>query len=376
MNGCYDEGTLRAQLDGELPAQTRAAVRDHLAGCRSCAARLEELRVAASRAGALLAAPQPDTRAALGAMRASLRRTEETLEQDKQQRSQPMTIQRTWSRRIAYLAVAAVAAVLLALPPVQAAADQLLKIFRVQSVVFVPIDGDRMRELEQLNFDGTTLFVAEPKLVNDPGEPQTVATADEAAALVGYPVVQPALSAQPTSVEYVVRGRSVHEFQVNVESARQLLQVAGVTDVTLPDALGSAPITADVPPAVVTSYRGDGYELNLVQGRSPEVSLPDGVDLQQLGTAMLRLLGSSPEQAAALSSQIDWSTTFVFPFPADMDGVQTVQYGDVTALQVTSRNRGEQQVQLYWQRGERFFVLNAEGAVDDAALQAVVDSTR
>lgn len=287
-----------------------------------------------------------------------------------------MTISRGWTRRITLLAAALVAVALLALPPVQAAADQLLKIFRVQSVVFVPVDRDRLRELEQLDFDASTLFVAEPTTVVDPGEPVTVATADEAAAMVGFPVIQPPLAGQDTSTTYAVRGRSVQEFQVNVEAARQLLQAAGVTDVTLPDALGSGPIRADIPPMVVTSVSGADYRLDLIQGRSPEVTVPDGVELEQLGTALLRLLGTSPEKAAALSAQIDWSTTFVFPFPAGMSGVQTVQFGDITALQVSSRRSDGRALQLYWQRGDRFYVLSTQGNVDDATVSALVDATR
>ncbi len=376
MNRCYDDGALRASVDGALGRPELDELRAHLRVCPSCAARLLELRAAAERTGALLSAPQPDTRAAFARTLTALDRARGADTEQPIRRSSTMTISRGWTRRITLLAAALVAVALLALPPVQAAADQLLKIFRVQSVVFVPVDRDRLRELEQLDFDASTLFVAEPTTVVDPGEPVTVATADEAAAMVGFPVIQPPLAGQDTSTTYAVRGRSVQEFQVNVEAARQLLQAAGVTDVTLPDALGSGPIRADIPPMVVTSVSGADYRLDLIQGRSPEVTVPDGVELEQLGTALLRLLGTSPEKAAALSAQIDWSTTFVLPFPAGMSGVQTVQFGDITALQVSSRRSDGRALQLYWQRGDRFYVLSTQGNVDDATVSALVDATR
>ena len=48
-------------------------------------------------------------------------------------------------RWLAPVAIVVVAAALLALPPVRAAADQLLQVFRVQTVVFVPVSGERMQ---------------------------------------------------------------------------------------------------------------------------------------------------------------------------------------------------------------------------------------
>jgi hypothetical protein len=368
MDQCIDEGTLRAHIDGVLPPATANDVRAHLTGCPACTRRLAELRGNAELAAALLAAPAPDTDAALARVRAA--KTKRQYERG----NIPMHINRTRRRGLGALAAIVMAVALLALPPVQAAADQLLKIFRVQSVVFVPVDSDRLRELEQLDFDGQTLFVGEPKVVTDPGEPQLVASAAEASAAVGFPVTDPALPVAPTSAEYRVQGASTMEFQVNVEAAQQLLTLAGVQDVTLPKELGDGPITADVPPAVVTTYRGADYELTLMQGTSPEVTVPAGVELKQLGTAMLRLLGSSPDQAEKLASQIDWSTTFVFPFPANMSGVRTVNVDGLTALMVTARERGEPSSQIYWQRGERFYVLHASGNVDEATLLGVVSS--
>jgi hypothetical protein len=367
MTNCYDDGALRASLDGALERRELDELRAHLTGCDACAARRETLGATAGRSAELLRAPEPDTRAALARMRAA--------GQKPHKRSQPMTMNRTWRRGLTAVAGLALAIALLALPPVQAAADQLLKVFRVQSVVFVPVNRERMQELEQLNFDESTLFVAEPTVVTDPGEPAAVAGPAEASTLAGFTVAEPALPGAPAA-EHRVQGRTVMEFQVDVDAARQLLQLAGVTDVTLPDALGSGPIRADVPPAVVSTYRGADYDLTLVQGTSPEVSVPEGVELSQLGTAMLRLLGTSPDQAAQLSSQIDWSTTFVFPFPADLNGVRTVSVDGLTGLLVTSREDGEQRVQLYWQRGERFYVLTASGDIGEDVLLGLVSSIR
>jgi hypothetical protein len=275
-------------------------------------------------------------------------------------------------RRIAGGIVAALLALSLLLPPVRAAADQLLQIFRVRTVMFVPLNPERLQQLEDLDFDAQTLFVAEPTIVNQPVPPRAVGSVAEAAPLVGFTPRQPSLfPAPPAATEAQVLDRQVAQFQVNVESSRRLLELMGVEDVTLPDALGAEPIVADLSPALETHYKGADYELQLIQGTSPTVKLPDGVDLQQLGTAALRLLGMDAAQAAEVSRAVDWSSTFIFPFPANLDDVRQVTVGSRPGLLVGD-NEG---YHLYWQDGEQFFIMNGTG-MDDGEMLAAAESVR
>lgn len=286
-----------------------------------------------------------------------------------------MTSTRIWRPWMGWAAALAVIIALLAFPPVRAVADQLLNVFRVQNVVFVPVTNERMEQLRQLNFDGETLFLAPPKQTGGSSEAQPVASLSEASTLVGFTPAQPVLPGPSSSAEFAVTDRATFEFQVNVESARELLRLAGVTDVTLPDALGAAPIVAEMSPAVSARYAGDGYEVMLVQGVSPQVTLPDGVEMQQLGYAALRVLGMEPRQAATLAAQIDWRTTLVFPFPADINALRQVSVGGSPGLLVSVDHQGEQYQSLYWQRGERFYVLSGSGLNADTFL-AMAESVR
>jgi hypothetical protein len=268
---------------------------------------------------------------------------------------------------------------LLAFPPLRAAADQLLGIFRVEKVLFVPTSSDRIRQLQQLNFDKNTLFVAKPRLVNTPAQPREVGSADQATSAAGFAFHQPAnFPSAPSSTKIVVRDRSVYQFQVDVESSRRLLALMDVNDVTLPDALGAKPITVDVPPVVEARYHGKDYDLTLYQGRSPTVALPDGVDLAQLGKAALRLLGMEPAQAEALSRQVDWSSTLIFPFPSDISTmeIRQVSVGDAPGLLVGDRQNRQGQWQLYWQRGDRFYMLQGHGSLAGDDMVAAAESVR
>lgn len=287
-----------------------------------------------------------------------------------------------WSsrRRAALGALAALIAVLglLAVPPVRAAADQLLSIFRVQKIMFVPINAERVRELQQLDLNGQTLFVGKPTN-SGRAAPRAVGSASEASGAVGYPIGEPSFATPPLGSEYQVIAPGTSQFRVNVATARQILQGLGVTDVDIPDALGAGPITVEMSAFASAHYRGANYDLTLNQGQSPKVTLPPGVELAQLGKAALRVLGMTPEQADVASRSVDWSSTLIFPFPADTKNIRQVSVGGADGLLVGAGGRGDEHWQLYWQSGDRFYMLEGSGLAEQDMidlLTATAESVR
>ena len=396
---CYDEGSLRAYLDDALPIAERTLIAEHIDGCPACQGRLDEQHALAARVGALLLpATVPAAHDALMRLRAGatmqrgsmiaapqpITQAPESTIPKAQLRRKPMSpLNRLWSnpRRplFAGLALIVVLLSLLALPPVRAAADQLLSVFRVQKVLFVPTNTERIQQLKNLNFDQKTLFVASPKVVNKPAAPRTVASSNEVLRAVGFGFRQPrSFPSTPTDTKFVIRDRTVLQFQVDVQSARQLLTLMDVYDVTLPDALGARPITADVPPSVEAHYQGADYQFTLYQGRSPTVTLPDGVDLSQLGKAALRLLGMDSQQAERLSQSVDWSSTLIFPIPTDLDNmqIQQVSVGSVQGMLMGDARGRQAHWQLYWQQGDRFYMLQGQGNLAGQDMITAAESVR
>jgi hypothetical protein len=251
----------------------------------------------------------------------------------------------------------------ISIPTLRAAADGLLQTFRVKSVVFVPVDTEKLKQLSSLLSDPTSLFISQPTVVGSPKSTR-VGSIQEAAQLVGFTPEQPSnFPTDPTSTKFTVQDNMKVQAQVNIDTVRDLLTAAGVTDVTLPDTLGSEPISADVPAFLESTYAGSGYTFTLVQGQSPQVNLPAGVDLSQLGKAGLELLGMQPDQADKMSRQIDWSSTLVVPFPANLSNVLQVQIGDSQGMLVSTQGTtktGEMSA-VYWQNGDRFYVLAGRG---------------
>src|SRR5579859_1007165 len=235
MTLCDDEGRLRAYLDRALDDAQSGALQQHLAICAPCRAQLETLRIQATRVTNLLQLPlsSPDPAAALARLQIS---------SDGAIGSPP---QSTWRypmhttlfqspRRTLYAACAALVLLfsLLALPPVRAAAEQLLQVFRVQHVMFVSVSPQRLDELKKLNLKGSALFVSKPELTSKSAPPHVVASAADASTEAGFAVRQIAtLPSTPASTEIRITGHSAYRFQVNVQTLRQVLAATNVTDV-------------------------------------------------------------------------------------------------------------------------------------------------
>lgn len=370
---CVDDGRVRAFLDGELPEFERAAIASHLSTCSRCRATLAEISATAQHVAALLATPvalPPET--ALADFRNNHPILSTTYKENLVKNRTTSGPRRVW---IASIATIAVLFSLLALPPVRAAADSLLQTFRVQQVVFVPVTEDRARQLENLNFDGKTLFLSEPQFEGGkPGEPETFATAQDAAA-AGYALNAPTeLPAAPTGTTYTGMAGQNMTFQLNVESARQLIQLLDIQNVTIPDALGAEPIKVSVDKITSARLTGSSYTLTATTGRSPEVSLPDGVDLSQLGSALLQVYGTAPEQAAAMAKNIDWTSTLVVPLPTDVSQVQQVQVNGASAMLMRGgQSEGRNRLTLYWQNDSQFYVLESTG-LNEAELIVAAES--
>lgn len=265
-------------------------------------------------------------------------------------------------------------AMLFSLAPVRNAAAALLSMFRVRKFAAITFDPSRTQLNEDMAANISKLLSDNVTVLKQPGPAQTVANAAEASALAGIPVRLPAslpsgAEAQP---EIRVEDGGAVQIVVDVARAQALLELAGMSDVQIPQALDGATVTVELPPAVIASY--GGYDdFVLTQLRSPAVNLPPGVDLAQMGEAGLRLLGLSPEEARQFSRSIDWSSTLVIPLPTDVAAFQDVVVDGVGGVLITERNGGYSRYPnyaLFWQKDDVVYSLMGRGRAEDVLAVA------
>jgi hypothetical protein len=374
-----DEGKLHAFLDGALDTTEYEDVQRHVVSCARCAGRAAVLEARTRRVGTLLAELEPQTGRAVVAPRLARQR----LEAYRQERKERQMARNPFSRRYRPVWAAAllvmVVAVTLAVPPIRSLAGNLLGLFRVQRIEFTPVGGEDLPDKEALQavapeiermFDQTLTITTE-------GEQQTLteASARERAA---FPVRLPAAGEENARYEWTPPMQIA--LQVDLPQIQAVFTELGYQDIDLPPALDGETVEADFGGMLTASYGACGQEdlegracITFVQMPSPSASVPDGLDINQLGRVYLELLGMPVEEATRLSKRIDWTTTLVLPFPHHVNITHEAVHVDGaegTLIHSESSYRPTPEYLLTWVKDDIIYAIAGKGDYQDGLALA------
>jgi hypothetical protein len=280
-----------------------------------------------------------------------------------------------WSPALIAAALVVAAVMVVSLPPARALAQDFLNLFRVQRFATVTIDPARVQELEDLDFDPETLLSGNVEKVIDPGKPVTVGSIQEASERVGYAVAVPATVPEGAKLKVSVQGEGAGTLTAGTEKLQELLTLVGVNDVEVPAQLDGAKVKVTKPAAVLQEYRTGNGRFSLIQSPSPQVELPDGVELRQLGEIGLRVLGLSADEARQYANTIDWNSTFLIPVPSDTAEVRQVTVNGTDGLMLSSsgqgwgphegrKRRGENSAVILWARDGMVYGMQGTNSLD------------
>lgn len=367
------EGDLRALATGGEDA----TVREHVRGCARCEALLTRISRAAGLAHARLeglgggvatSAPAADPARALQRFKA----------RQKLERDLGMTeFGKKRSLRPALAGGALVAALLAALliSPVRSAAIGLLDVFRVEKFAVITVDPSklpvRMGEgvegahghgRPDVNAFGTYDGPMKPE------KAQEVASLDEAEAVVGYaPAAAPGtLGGESLSKTYVTKPfRASYTFDTDEIRAR--LDAAGAKSIRVPQQLDGKTFTLTAGRGVAMLYGTERKGVLFAQGPSPELAIPEGVDMDYLRQDFLMIPGLPADLVAQVKEIDDWKHTLVIPVPANgshkdvkIDGNEGVLISDA---------KGEHNLVL-WRRDDRLYAIGGDIGAADALAAA------
>lgn len=255
-------------------------------------------------------------------------------------KNQNQTLQRKilrWSPALLVASVIVAAVLVLTFPPAQAMAQDFLNLFRVKKFAAITIDPARVNQLENTNLDMEKMFGDSVQVIREPGEPATVASVQAASERAGFNVAVPAAMPKSAKLKVSVQGEGAAVMTADTEKMQSVLDALGIDDVKVPAQLDGAKININKPAAVVLDYTlKDGTSVSLMQSPSPEVDLPAGVNLAQLGEIGLRVLGLSKQEAHNFAQKVDWNSTFLIPIPADAAEVRQVNVNGAEGLMVSS----------------------------------------
>jgi hypothetical protein len=241
----------------------------------------------------------------------------------------------TWAGGLAALVL------LFSFPSVRATAQEFLDLFRVKRFIAVPFDPARIAALKRDGVDLRHLLADDVEVLKEPGRPRQVDSTAEAGGLAGIRPVEPTAIPNGTEApEIRVQGEGKVRLTADTAKLRMLLDALELKDVEIPAQLDGAVVTIDVPSAIVMNYKRGGDVISFVQARSPEIALPEGVDLSQLGEIGLRIAGMPADEAASFARSVDWHGTLLVPVPANAASFREINVQGTTGLLITTGGTG------------------------------------
>lgn len=268
-----------------------------------------------------------------------------------------------WSPAFIAASVLVAAALLFTFPPAQALAQDFLNLFRVKKFAAIAIDPARMNQLEKSNLDFEKMFGENVQVLKEPGKPTQVDSVKQAGERARFQVAVPAAMPKKAKLKAFVQGAGAVVITTDTAKMQSVLDTLGIDDVKIPAQLDGAKIKLNKPAAVVLEYiHPDGTVVGLMQSPSPEVDLPPGVDLAQLGEIGLRVLGLNKQEAHDFAQKVDWHSTFLIPIPANAAEVRQVNVNGAEGLMINVSSTGKNRHSPY-AKGDAVVLWAKDGMV-------------
>lgn len=386
---CLPDGVLQAQINRELSESERKDTERHLAECRRCRARLEQLeresRQVVSRLSELDPAEQASSEAS-----AALARLRARLDRDAEQRSPRGNVLREFFARHpapawGAAAILVLVVILISLAPARSAAQRVLAMLRIQKVTVVPVDlsvtpnRDTVQRIRQLISSRVTVTLS-------PGKPQIETDAASASKLAGFSVR--VLTGVAGAPHIAVVGEQGYVMTLDRDRLEEILGDLGRSDLQIPSQVDGQIVAVHIPKAAFIRY-GDCESHQRAAGSSdsahqaagcvavaevpsPIVSVPPGLNINQLAEIALEAAGMSEAQAAAFCQTVNWKTTLVVPIPENASSYQQVEVDGVEGTLIMGRpHEGRPgEFALVWVKNGIIYSIHGTGGPDRALALA------
>lgn len=348
---CPDEGLLIAYWENQLTQEQLPAVENHLASCRICQRRLQVMQDEINFCRLEVA---PLLKERYEAPVSGQYRVWEQIEKTCTRHKGVELIMKM--KKVAVAAVVVLALVgLLAIPSVKAVADNLLQVFRVNEISTVTLGPEDITKLQAALAQGDSEVDLEKfgqiKTLGQ-AERKQVSSLDQ----LPFAVKLPANNLKP---DLYVEDMPDAELKLNVANVNQLLNQLGSKD-KLPETLDGQTFRMVLPLMVTADYK----DFKLMQGSSPEIQAPAGVDIEQIRNAVINLPIWSPEVRLQLSAIQDWQHTLIIPDDGSNNTEEVMLGSNRGVFMKGSGSKGA----LMWQQDGRLFILEVASGGSEQAI--------
>ena len=289
---------------------------------------------------------------------------------------------RHWPLRRMAIAAAVVLVVggLFTVPTVRASAESLLAMFRVANFVGVRMEPRTMKT-DAAAVDLPRLLGEQVQLVQDPGRPVNVGSVADASAAAHFSVAEPAeLPKDAQLTDIAVQGPGVVRVTADADRLRDALSALNIRDLEVPQALDGKVAVVRTGSVVRLGYALRTLSFSVFQTTTPDIALPSGIDLAELGEMALRISGMPRADAHQFAQTIDWHSTVLVPVPPNAEQFRQVDINGHQALIVQSVPVGTAQqsprrlTSVLWSSGSKVFAV--QGTLPMGDIMQVAKSIR
>ncbi|GED57440.1 zf-HC2 domain-containing protein [Brevibacillus formosus] len=385
---CADTGFVQAFLDGECSSKESKQFLLHLEYCETCRTQLDELsaldswtREKMEHAFSETHDVRVNTEAAWQRFSQSIEKTTDTYAQERQTITKRATIRRSWNqmnkqtkRWVTGASAAAVLAVSLSFPQVQAAANDFLSIFRMDKVEFVKVTQEDMQELEQWIANGNwgeTELPGIGKIWMDKNDKEKLEQRSyyynnkESAEKAGVKLPQLPQDVTVDSVD--IQSPFTMHMEIDADRANKLLAQLQV-EARFDEKLSGKRFSLKIPQMQQVRMLVGKDNISYFVVGAPELSAPEGVDLAQLRETLLALPFIPDQVKKQMISIEDWQHTLPVPYMADGESkMKEVKVNGQNGMLIT----GKYNAHLMWQQDGQIHMLegsekSADGLLDFA----------
>lgn len=404
---CFEEGLWQAYLDQELEPHMHHELERHLKECPHCRGFVSELQRGQEYLNISLQPYRLQTEKLRFSTTAGWERFTRKNTSKSFVRKGLYMMSNIPRKVVAAIMITAVAGSL-TLTPVRSAAAQFLQVFRAEKITTVTLsmqDIERMRSSLSKGVGEVDLKDYGKIVLTGKRESETVAMS-QLKEKADFPVNLPSFLPQGyTNGEARISSSFSTDFTLNVENFNKLIQALGGENL-LPPGISGKTLSIAVPQMVSITYYNEELKsrINISQGKSPQLNVPDNVDINGVREALLSLPILPLDLKRQLAGIDDWQHTIIVPNvegnvrDVTIAGAQGVfiEHGP-SSVEVTFRegdgpgspgreieyngNRGAVRENgqvgggtLIWQKNGIFYVVN--GPLDLAAAQEIALSMR
>jgi hypothetical protein len=257
--------------------------------------------------------------------------------------------------------------------PVKAALSSALSIFRVENVKGITITLEDMQQIQQKLSSGQgEISLDKMGSIKMQGGERRTSSQEEVKNLTDFAVAFPSALKGTTPTINIVQPRTI-DFTLNVDNVNQIMKSYGAAKL-LPGSIDGKTFKVDFASIAAINYSISGKPIEIIQTKSPEITVPEGVNVDEVYNAVVDMPIIPQNLQAQLKSIKDWKNTIYIPVveskatEVDINGAK----GYMATDKSNSDSTPETQV-IWYNKG---VIYSVSGKVDSKEILSIARSMK